>query len=191
MMRHLFLLITLIIATAIFVAGQTNKKSNNIKKIESENISERSYFEARRVLEAAITAYGGREALRSIENYSIKFSGETVHRNQSLRPEPPYDRTPLGGLLVVDQKNGRVSHEISRTSPGGFDGHTRLVTDGKTGATLNLLEKRMTKLGNPSFSNQRERLRWLPHNILLEAVSRLAALRSLGTAGFNNRRTSS
>jgi len=150
-------------------------------------VSERSYREARRVLEAAIASYGGRDALRTIENFSVRFDGESVHRNQSRRPDPPYDRTPLSGLLVVDLKNGRVSHEISRTNPGGFDGHTRLVTDGKQGVLLDLLEKKMSTLGNPSFSNQRERLRWLPHNILLDAGNRSVALRSLGTAVFNKR----
>lgn len=150
-------------------------------------VSETSYREARRVLEAAITAYGGREALRTIENFSVKFEGDNIHRNQSRRADPPYDRTPLRGLLVVDVKNGRLSQELWRTSPGGFDGHTKLLVDGKQGAVLNLLEKRITKLDNPSFSNFRDRLRWLPHNILLDAASRGISLRSLGKAVFNNR----
>ncbi len=156
-------------------------------KNSERSVSERSYREARRILEAAMTAYGGRDAARSIENFSVKFEGANFRRNQSLRPEPPYDRTPLSGLFVVDIKNGRLSQEIVSKGVGGFDGHTRLVTDGKQSASLNLLEKRMTKLDNPAFSNQRERLRWLPHNILLEALGRATNTRSLGTTVFNNR----
>jgi len=157
------------------------------QKQSGKTISEDSYRAARGVIEAAITAYGGREALRSIENFSIKFDGDNIHRNQSRRADPPYDRTPLRGSLVADIKNGRVSFELWRTSPGGFDAHTRLVTDGKQGAFLNLREQRITKLDNPSFSNQRERLRFLPHNILLDAAARSISLRFLGKASFNNR----
>jgi len=176
-----FTLLFLAIAAGVYRVQAQNQKQQEVP------ISQKSYFEARRVLEAAMTAYGGREAVRSIENFSVKFDGANFRRNQSLRPEPPYDRTPLSGLFVVDIKNGRLSQEIVSKGVGGFDGHTRLVTDGKQGAALFLPEKQMTKLDNPAFSNQRERLRWLPHNIVLEALGRATNIRSLGTTVFNNR----
>lgn len=176
-----FILLFLAIAAGVYHVQAQNQQQQEIP------ISQKSYFEARRVLEAAMTAYGGREAVRSIENFSVKFDGANFRRNQSLRPEPPYDRTPLSGLFVVDIKNGRLSQEIVSKGVGGFDGHTRLVTDGKQGAALFLPEKRMTKLDNPAFSNQRERLRWLPHNLVLEALGRATNTRSLGTTRFNNR----
>ena len=176
-------MLTLVFAIGLLgfrAEAQTSKNSET-------SVSERSYREARRILEAAMTAYGGRDAVRSVENFSVKFEGANFRRNQSLRPEPPYDRTPLSGALIVDIKNGRLSQEIVSKGVGGFDGHTRLVTDGKQGAALFLPEKRMTKLDNPAFSNQRERLRWLPHNIVLEALGRATNTRSLGTTVFNNR----
>jgi len=69
-------------------------------------VLERSYRETRRVLEAAISAYGGRDALRAIEKFSVRYYGESVHRNQSRRPSPPYDRTPLSGLLSPILRTG-------------------------------------------------------------------------------------
>lgn len=150
-------------------------------------VTEQSYRRARPVLDAAIVAYGGLDALRSIENFTVRFEGQTVQRNQSRRPEPPYDRTPLGGFLILEPKQGRVSHEIGGGYPGGFSYRSRLLVNGKDGARLNVLERRATPFPNPPPGVLRVRLRWLPHNLLLNALERNSRLRSLGAAVYMGR----
>src|SRR5687768_16550229 len=52
----------------------------------------RSYTEARAVLDRGIAAVGGLESVRALENIQVDLEGEGFARNQSARPEAPYDR---------------------------------------------------------------------------------------------------
>ena len=122
-----------------------------------------------------------------LENFTLRYEGEHVQRNQSRRAEPPYDRTPLSGTLVVDFKNNRFSHEAANTYPGGFDNRSRFSVTGTSGVRLNLLDKRATPAANVPAAATRARLRWLPHHLVLGALDRASRLRSLGTADFDGR----
>ena len=52
--------------------------------------SQRSYQQARRVLDDAITAHGGVEALRAVKDFTLKERGKIYARFQSPAAEPPY-----------------------------------------------------------------------------------------------------
>ncbi|HEV2763934.1 MAG TPA: MBL fold metallo-hydrolase [Pyrinomonadaceae bacterium] len=150
-------------------------------------VAERSYREARRVVDAAVEAYGGLEALRGVQNFTLRYEGHHVQRNQSRRPEPPYDRTPLAGTIVVDLKGNRFWHENANSFPGGFDNRSRFLVTGTEGVRLNLLDKRSTVATNVPAGALRARLRWLPHTLVLGALDRSSRLHSLGTADFEGR----
>ncbi len=149
--------------------------------------SEQSYREARRVLDAGLAAYGGLDTLRTIENFTIRHEGHTVHRHQSRRTEAPYERTPLGGTLIVEPRRGRLYHDNKGSYPGGFDWHWGLMTNGKEAARVTFLERRINS--TQAFPPQvlRGRLRWLPHNLLVSAHERSVQLRSMGRATFDQR----
>jgi glyoxylase-like metal-dependent hydrolase (beta-lactamase superfamily II) len=149
--------------------------------------SEQSYREARRVLDAGLAAYGGLDALRTIENFTIRHEGYTVHRNQSRRTDSPYERTPLGGTLIVEPRRGRVYHTNKGSYPGGFNWHWGIMSNGKESARVTFLERRInsTQALPPQF--MRGRLRWLPHNLLISALERAVQLRSMGRANYDTR----
>jgi glyoxylase-like metal-dependent hydrolase (beta-lactamase superfamily II) len=149
--------------------------------------SEQSYREARRVLDAGLAAYGGLDALRTIESFTIRHEGSTVHRNQSRRPDAPYERTPLGGTLIVEPRRGRLYHDNKGSYPGGFNWHWGLMTNGKEAARITFTERRINS--TQAFPPQviRGRLRWLPHNLLISALERAVQLRSMGRANFDKR----
>jgi glyoxylase-like metal-dependent hydrolase (beta-lactamase superfamily II) len=149
--------------------------------------SEQSYREARRVLDAGLAAYGGLDALRTIESVTIRHEGFTVHRNQSRRTDAPYERTPLGGTLIVEPRRGRLYHDNKGSYPGGFNWHWGLMTNGKEAARITFLERRINSTQALPPQVMRGRLRWLPHNLLISALERAAQMRSLGRAQFNNR----
>ncbi|HLL75642.1 MAG TPA: MBL fold metallo-hydrolase [Pyrinomonadaceae bacterium] len=150
--------------------------------------SETSYREARRVLDAALAAYGGVETVRSVENYSIRYDGALVHRNQSRRPDPPYDRTPQRGHLIVEPRRGRVYHDNSFSYPGGFDIHWGVMIDGKNFTRVSMRERRVTGTSAPVPPQpMRSRLRWLPHNVVANALERAHQVRSLGRASYERR----
>ena len=52
--------------------------------------SQRSYQQARRVLDDAIAAHGGLEALRAVKDFTLKEKGKLYARYQSPAVEPPY-----------------------------------------------------------------------------------------------------
>jgi glyoxylase-like metal-dependent hydrolase (beta-lactamase superfamily II) len=149
--------------------------------------SEQSYREARRVLDAGLAAYGGLDALRTIESVTIRHEGFTVHRNQSRRTEAPYERTSLAGTLILEPRRGRLYHDNKGSYPGGFNWHWGLMTNGKEAARVTYLERRLNSTQALPPQVMRGRLRWLPHNLLISALERAVQVRSLGRADFNKR----
>jgi glyoxylase-like metal-dependent hydrolase (beta-lactamase superfamily II) len=173
----LSLFIALVVAFGGSAHGQTKELT----------ASEQSYREARRVLDAGLAAYGGLDALRTIESFTIRHEGFTVHRNQSRRTEAPYERTPLGGTLIVEQRRGRLYQDNKGSYPGGFNWHWGLITNGKEAARVTFLERRINSTQPIPPQAIRGRLRWLPHNLLISAHERSVQLRSLGRANYDNR----
>ena len=95
---------------------------NALAQTKELTASEQSYREARRVLDAGLAAYGGLDALRTIESITIRHEGFTVHRNQSRRTDAPYERTPLAGTLIVEHRRGRLYHDNRGSYPGASTG---------------------------------------------------------------------
>ena len=168
----------------LFVALAASGALGQMKELTA---SEQSYREARRVLDAGLAAYGGLDALRAIENFTIRHEGHTVHRHQSRRTDAPYERTPLSGTLIVDARRGRLYHDNKGSYPGGFNWHWGLMTNGKDSARVTFLERRINSTQAIPPQVLRGRLRWLPHNLLISAHERSVQLRSLGRANFDKR----
>ena len=160
---------------------------NALAQTKELTASEQSYREARRVLDAGLAAYGGLDALRTIESTTIRHEGFTVHRNQSRRTDAPYERTPLSGTLIVEPRRGRLYHDNKGSYPGGFNWHWGLMTNGKEAARVTYLERRINSTQALPPQVMRGRLRWLPHNVLINALERAVQLRSLGRANYDNR----
>ena len=169
---------------SLFVALLVSPAPGQTKELTA---SEQSYREARRVLDAGLAAYGGLDALRTIENFTIRHEGFTVHRNQSRRTDAPYERTPLGGTLIVEARRGRLYHDNKGSYPGGFNWHWGLMSNGKDAARVTYLERRINSTAALPPQVLRGRLRWLPHNLLISALERAVQVRSLGRANFDRR----
>src|SRR5215212_8114201 len=90
-----------------------------VQSIFAQNVTRQSYEKAREVLDKAVAAYGGLENLRSIQNFSLKATGDTVQRNQSRRTFFA-ERTPYQIDVVVDIKGNRFMQVAQGGYPGGF-----------------------------------------------------------------------
>ncbi|HZG54429.1 MAG TPA: MBL fold metallo-hydrolase [Pyrinomonadaceae bacterium] len=169
---------------ALFIALAASFSFSQTRELTA---SEQSYREARRVLDAGLAAYGGLDALRTIENFTIRHEGHTVHRHQSRRAAAPYERTPLGGTLILEPRRGRLYHDNKGSYPGGFNWHWGVMTNGKDAARVSFLERRVNSTQAVPPQALRGRLRWLPQNLLISAHERAVQVRSLGRANFDNR----
>src|SRR5688500_17126169 len=76
------------------------------------NASQRSYQQARRVLDDAVEAHGGLEALRSIKDFTLKEKGKIIARHQSPAAEPPFATGTSEETLIVDTERGFVFDEL-------------------------------------------------------------------------------
>jgi hypothetical protein len=87
--------------------AQTNNLANNPTN-NPETLAERSQATARTVLDRAVAAIGGAEALRTIEVVRLQLQGENWPRLQMPTAAPPFAAGTQQETLLVDFKNNRL-----------------------------------------------------------------------------------
>ncbi len=152
----------------------------------SQNFTLDSFNKAKSALDRSVAAYGGREALSSINNVSIRLGGESVHRNQSRRPGD-LDRTEYNGELMIDLKNSRGRQTQKGQYPGGFHWHSGFVADAGNRIFFDLIRKTSNPPSPMSAAAFKANTRWLPQIILLNVLERTETLRYLGTSEYDKR----
>ncbi len=153
----------------------------------AQNISVDSYRQARKVLDAGLQAHGG-QALEQMTSFSGKFEGELIHRNQSRRPEAPYDRTPLSGVVAMDYKSGDAYLEQTGSWVGGFNWSGRTVRTKDGAVNYDLRNHTATSLPQPAAANLMPNLgRRAPIGYLREAKNRSGTLRYVGKTSVDGK----
>jgi glyoxylase-like metal-dependent hydrolase (beta-lactamase superfamily II) len=143
-----------------------------------------SYLRARRALDAGVRALGGLEALRSIEDFSIR---ESIKQPLVPRPDPPYPTVNATEVTVIATGRKKLFHEENYPL-GGYHVWTRTVVNGAEGVSINLRSKEFTPVDDPSLTGFRHLYHKLPHFVLLDALERAPSLRWLGESAFAGRR---
>ena len=96
-----------------------------------------SYQKARAILDRTISAYGGLETIRSVQNFSVKMSVYQFHRNQSRKPG--ISESTLGSSeIIVDFRNNRYRYDVERGVIGGNRGKVYEIFDGKEGIFVDM-----------------------------------------------------
>ena len=149
--------------------------------------SQRSYQQARRVLDAAIEAHGGLEALRAVKDFTLKEKSKVYARYQSPAAEPPFAAGTSEETLIVDTERGFVFDDV-KTANAGFNNWNVTVIKGTEGQNYDMWSKTATPVANPSVNNFRGQMRRLPPFVLLEALDRAATLRWLGEEEIGGRK---
>ena len=152
----------------------------------SQSFTIDSFTKAKAVLDRSVAAYGGREALNSINNVSIRLAGESVHRNQSRRPGD-LDRTPYNGEIIIDLKNSRAMQTQKGHYPGGFNWHSGNVVEAGNRTFFDLIRKTLGPPQPITPAGFRANTRWLPQLVLLNVLERAETLRYLGKADYDKR----
>ena len=145
----------------------------------AQNITKQSYEKARQVLDRAVAAYGGLDALRSVENFSFKAVGDRVQRNQSRRTFTA-ERTPYQSEITVDAKNNRYLWVQKGGYPGGFVYHVGQAVNKTDMTSFDLTRNTSTARQNLPPTLIRYWLRWLPQYLVLNSVERAQHLRYVG-----------
>ncbi len=156
-----------------------------------ETLTGRSQTKARKVIDSAVAAIGGRDALQGIETVKLQLQGETWIRLQMPTPSPPFEPGQFQETLVLDLKDNRLSLE-QRTSGGGFDGHNTVVIKAGEGTAYDHRARTMTPIPSEQTTQQQfvQYYRRLPNLILRQALDGSNSLRYLGDDQFNGRKHS-
>jgi len=194
MNQKLLVVVTLILLTTTSTLAQKQDTTKNIGANTANDIgqnalnaSQRSYQQARRVLDDAIEAHGGLEALRGIKDFTLKEKGKVYARYQSPGAEQPFSAGNSEETLIVDTERGLVYDDL-KTANSGFNTWTRTVIKGNEGQTYDMWSKTATPIVNASVNNFRGQMRRLPPLVLIEALDRAATLRYLGEDEFGGRK---
>ena len=177
-MRHLAVLtLTLACCTANADAPQN-----------PETMAERSQAKARVVLDRAVDALGGAEALRSIEVVRLHLVGETWPRLQMTTAAPPFEPGMQRETLLLDLENNRMRLE-QEVDGAGFAGHNTIVI--KSGQGTNYDQRAHTATPIPVAQSTQQQFvqyqRRLPNLLLKQALDRTTSLRYLGEDQLDGR----
>jgi glyoxylase-like metal-dependent hydrolase (beta-lactamase superfamily II) len=151
-----------------------------------ETAVERSHERAKKVLDAAVDAIGGRAAVEGVKAVRIALGGETTPRFQTTTPEPPYAPGRYQEEAVLDLEQNRLA--VVQTNRGaGFRGNARIVLAGTKGQTFDLLNRVVTPIDAANAQQQQfaQYQRRLPSLILRTALQRDATLRYVGEDTVN------
>lgn len=153
-----------------------------------ETMAERSQTKAREVLDRAVAANGGAEALRAVDVVRIRIKGETFPRLQMRTPAPPFEGGPFEETLLVDLKNNRLRLE-QKAGGFGFEGdNTVAIVDG-AGKAYDNRAKTVTPIPAEQATQQQfiQYHRRLPNLLLRQALGNTNSLRYLGEDQFDGR----
>ena len=171
----------------LFLVAALLVQATAIANAQQQTAAQRSYQQARRVLDDAIEAHGGVEAMRAIKDFTLKEKGKLHARFQSPGAEPPFAVGSSEETLIVDTERNFVFDDL-RTANAGFNNWNVTVIKGAEGHNFDMWSKTMTPIANPSVNNFRGQMRRLPPFVLLEALDRAATLRWLGEEEIGGRK---
>lgn len=139
-----------------------------------------TYTRARSLVDRAVAAHGGVDALRSARQIRVVREGYDVWRHQSRGAAAPFDRERFMSDMHIDLANGRLITEERRTYPGGAHRHFSFVTDRKQSYYVNHQRRVYFADDYPPAETQTGNLYGLPQLVLLAAHESDLRLRALG-----------
>ncbi len=154
-----------------------------------ETLTERSQTRARAVLDRAVEAIGGADALQNIRTLRLQLEGDTWPRLQMTTPEPPFEPGTFRETLTFDLENNRLVLE-QRNTGAGFEGHNTIVL--KAGEGTNYDHRARTATPIPAAQTTQQQFvqyhRRLPNLLLRQALNNANSLRHLGEEDFQGSR---
>jgi len=169
---------------AVLLVAATVATAENV-----ETLTERSQEQARAVLDRAVEANGGAEAVRAVKVVRLRLQGETFPRLQMTTPAPPFEGGAFDEILLFDLENNRLRLD-QKASGAGFDGDNTVAIVGDSGNAYDNRARTVTPIPAEQANQQQfiQYHRRLPTLLLRSALDRTNSLRYLGVDEFEGRR---
>lgn len=153
----------------------------------AKSASMRSYDQARAELDAALSAAGGADALRSIKNVRRVARATLFNQGQGLDPEAPNTTMIWEEESIADFEKEWSTTDRAWTPAGGLRWHSLVVVKGDTGFTYNRLTAALRPWSAAAAATARKAIVRDPARVLLTAAARAETLRFLGQTSLNGR----
>jgi glyoxylase-like metal-dependent hydrolase (beta-lactamase superfamily II) len=139
------------------------------------------------VIDAAVEAYGGAEAITKLNTLEQKGHFTTFATNQSRVPGPPWDQNEVQNFSAVDFAN-RTFVGKNKGSGGGFDFDGSQIIKGAEGWQVDYLAGTVTPIAAPDFDTTAGPLiRVTPALLVKQLLERRQTSHWLGEVEFNGR----
>jgi len=156
---------------------------------QEKSASERSFQQARQVLEAGIKALGGLEALQSINDITRELAGARTDEGQSLQPAPPYFDNQPTAISIRDIRGLRAMEHSEARILGGQPRKFRTVLTPNVVFSTNYVIQTIYPRPPASIVPTRTAMfRRYPESLLLVAWNRPEMLRWVGEAEYEGRK---
>ena len=106
---------------------------------------------ANEVIDAAIEAYGGAEAISNLNSVARKSHFTTWATNQSRAPGPPWDENEQMSFSAIDFENKTFVGK-NKGSGGGFDFNGSQIIKGEEGWQISYRAGTVTPIAEPDFN---------------------------------------
>jgi len=167
------------IATATLLAGSS---------LSAESLPLQSVNKAGEVIDAAIEAHGGAEALSNLNTLVQKSDFINHATGQSRKPDPPYDQSAQTNINAIDFKESAFANRNAGEGGGFvFDGGT--IIDGENSWQIDYRAGTAAPITQPDFNTQSGPfIRVTPALLMKQLQSRRNTSNWLGEAEVNGRK---
>lgn len=156
--------------------------------VQAESLPLKSVNKASEVIDAAVAAHGGAEAIGNLKSLVQKSEFVNIATGQSRKPGPPYDRAHSAIVNAVDLENG-VFFTRNNGSGGGYDFDNGTLIDGDNSWQLDFRADTAAPLLEPDFATQSGPfVRVTPVLLMKQLQARRAQSNWLGVAEIDGRK---
>lgn len=118
--------------------------------VAEETLPLKAVNRAGEVIDAALEAYGGAEAIANLHSVVRKSKFTTWATNQSRSPGPPWDENQQWNLSAIDFEN-QIFVGKNKGSGNGFDFDGRQIINDDEGWQVNYRANTVTPIAEPDF----------------------------------------
>lgn len=161
---------------------------------EKPNLTQKSFAQAKQILEAGINALGGIENLRRADKISIYYKAV----NHPLGQNVAFDAAPanferVGAKTLIDYSGNRYVTEGQSNSAGGYKFNFRFVISPKRSFSIDVLQNRRGNEVRNLDDRTKNQLKVgmlseVPHLFLLYVAQRPETLRYMGETEIEGRK---
>ncbi|MEE4217126.1 MAG: MBL fold metallo-hydrolase [Xanthomonadales bacterium] len=156
--------------------------------IQADSLPLQSVNKANEVIDAALEAHGGAEALSNLHSLVQKSEMDTFRTGQSRKPGPPYDKGTLSSLSAIDTEK-KLFYNRNKGEGGGYVFSQGTLINGDDSWQLDFRAGIAAPIAEPDYDTQSGPfIRVTPALLMKQLQARRGQSNWLGVAEIDGRK---